>query len=81
MKITVEISDGLAEEVKACIAREGVTFRSLVERGLIEVLRAGQAPAPFALREASVGGRGLQAAFRDAGRDRIRDAAYTGRGS
>ena len=85
MKTTVEISDGLAEEVKAFMAQEGVTFRSLVERGLIEVLRAGQAPAPFTLREASVGGRGLQSAFREAGQDRIwdriRDAAYTGRGS
>ena len=81
MKTTVEISDGLAEEVKTYLAQEGVTFRSLVERGLIEVLRAGQAPAPFTLREASVGGRGLQAAFREAGWDRIRDAAYAGRGS
>ena len=81
MKTTVEISDGLAEEVKTYMAQEGVTFRSLVERGLIEVLRAGQAPSPFTLREASVGGRGVQAAFRDAGWDRIRDAAYAGRGS
>ena len=74
MKITVEISDDLAEEVKAYMAQEGVTFRSLVERGLIEVLRAG--PAPFTLRDASVGGRGLQAAFRQVTWDRIRDAAY-----
>ena len=81
MKTTVEISDGLAEEVKTYLAQEGVTFRSLVERGLIEVLRAGPAPAPFTLREASIGGRGLQAAFREAGWDRIRDAAYAGRGS
>lgn len=81
MKTTVEISDGLAEEVKAYMAQEGVTFRSLVERGLVEVLRAGHAPAPFTLRDASVGGRGLQAAYREAGWDRIRDAAYAGRGS
>lgn len=81
MKTTVEISDGLAEEVKAHMAQEGVTFRSLVERGLIEVLRAGQAPTPFTLRDASVGGRGLQAEFRESGWNRIRDAAYAGRGS
>ena len=81
MKTTVEISDGLAEEVKAYMAQEGVTFRSLVERGLIEVLRAGRAPVPFALRDAGVGGGGLQAAYREAGWDRIRDAAYAGRGS
>ena len=42
---------------------------------------AGAAPLPFTLREACVGGRGMQPAFRDAGRDRIRDAAYAGRGS
>jgi len=77
----MEIGSGGIEEVKAYMAQEGVTFRSLVERGLIEVLRAGPAPVPFTLREASVGGRGLQAAFRDAGWDRIRDAAHAGRGS
>ncbi len=82
MKTTVELSDGLAEEVKAYIAREGVTFRSVVERGLREVLRAGETePEPFVLRDASVRGRGLQEAFRGAGWERIRGAAYEGRGS
>ena len=82
VKTTVEISDGLAEEVKAYIAREGVTFRSVVERGLREVLRAGATEAePFVLRDASVRGRGLQEAFRGAGWERIRGAAYEGRGS
>ena len=75
MKTTVEISDGLAEEVRAYMAQEGVTFRSVVERGLREVLHAGREPQPFTLRDASVGGRGLQAAFRNAGWERIRDAA------
>ena len=80
MKTTVEISDGLAEEVKAYMAREGETFRSVVERGLREVLRASGEPEPFLLRDASVRGRGLQEAFRDAGWARIRDGAYEGRG-
>ena len=35
----------------------------------------------FSLRDASVGGRGLQPAFRGAGWGRIRDSAYEGRGS
>ena len=81
MKTTVEISDGLAEEVKSYIAREGVTFRSVVERGLREVLRNSGQRGPFVLRDASVGGRGLQDGFRDAGWERIRDAAYEGRTS
>ena len=80
MKTTVEISDGLAEEVKAYMAREGVTFRSVVERGLREVLRGGGEPEPFVLRNASVRGRGLQEAFRDTGWAHVRDAAYEGRG-
>lgn len=81
MKTTVEISDGLAEEVRSYIAQEGVTFRSVVERGLREVLRGRGQRAPFALRDASVGGLGLQDGFRDAGWERIRDAAYEGRGA
>ena len=81
MKTTVEISNGLAEEVKAYMAQEGLTFRSVVERGLREVLRAGREPKPFKLRDASVAGRGLQATLRDAGWERIRDAVYEGRGS
>ena len=75
MKTTVEIADSLAEEVKAYMAREGATFRSVVERSLREVLHAGREPQPFTLRDASVNGRGLQAAFRNAGWECIRDAA------
>ncbi len=81
MKTTVEISDGLVEEVKAYMRREGATFRSVVERGLREVLRTGEEPRMFTLRDASIGGNGLQAGFRNAGWERIRDAAYEGRGS
>lgn len=81
MKTTVQISDDLAEEVKVYMAREGVTFRSMVERGLREVLRAKRGPKPFKSRDASVCDRGLQAAWRDTGWERIRDAAYEGRGN
>ena len=79
MKTTVEISDGLAEEVRSYIVQEGVTFRSVVERGLREVLRNSGQRGSFVLRDASVGGRGLRDEFRDAGWERVRDAAYEGR--
>ena len=81
MKTTVEISDGLAEEVRSYIAQEGVTFRSVVERGLREVLRGSGQQASFVLRDESVGGLGLQHGFRHASWERIRDAAYEGRGA
>ena len=80
MKTTIEISDALAVRARACAAREHVTFRSLVEEGLREVLRTRGRPRPFRLRDASVGGRGLQPGYRDAGWQRIRNAAYEGRG-
>jgi hypothetical protein len=38
MKTTVEISDSLLREVRRLAAREGVTLRTLVERGLHHVL-------------------------------------------
>jgi hypothetical protein len=80
MKTTVEISDQLAEEAKALAARENTTLRDLIEAGLRIVLRERRRRKPFKLRDASFGGRGLQPEFRDADWDRMRQAAYEGRG-
>ena len=80
MKTTIEISDDLARKARAHAASEGTTLRALVERGLRQVLRADRKPHRFKLRDASVGGLGLQAEFRDADWQRIREAAYEGRG-
>ena len=60
-------------------AREGTTLRALVERGLREVLRVDRTWRRFELRDARVGGHGLQAEFQDADWQRIREAAYEGR--
>lgn len=81
MKTTIEISDALAVKARACAARERITFRSLVEEGLREVLRTRGRARAFELRDASVGGRGLRPEYREADWQRIRDAAYEGRGS
>jgi hypothetical protein len=79
MKTTVEISDALLREVRKLAAREGVTFRELMERGLHKVLIETKAGPPFKLRRASFRGKGLQAEFRDASWDQIRDASYEDR--
>ena len=81
MKTTIDISDDLANAAKAYAARYNMTFRSLVERGLREVLRVDRKRAGFKLKDASVGGRGLQAEYRDADWPRIREAVYKDRGS
>lgn len=81
MKTTVDISDSLLREVRKLAAREGVTLKTLIERGLHRVVSETRQSPPFKLRRASFKGKGLQAEMRDASWDRIRDLAYEGRGS
>ena len=80
MKTTIEIADELAREAKAHAGRENTTLRSLIERGLRLAMSADRQSQRFRLRDASVGGRGLQPGYRDAGWVRIREAAYEDRG-
>ena len=82
-KTTIDIPANLLSEAKEVAARDGLTLRALVESGLRTVIdrrRRGR-EARFRLRDASVGGNGLQPEFRGADWDRIRDAAYDGRGA
>jgi hypothetical protein len=81
MKTTVEISDTLLREVRQLAAREGVTLRNLVERGLHRVLAETKHGVPFKLRRASFKGRGRQAEFREASWDALRDLTYQDRGA
>ena len=80
MKTTIEISDDPAGKARVPAASENISFHSLIERGLRLALRASRDQDRFKLRDASVGGRGLQAEFRDAEWSRFREAAYEGRG-
>ncbi len=81
MKTTVEISDPLLREARKMAAREGVTLRALIERGLHHVVAEAKPGAPFRLRRASFKGKGLRPELRDASWEHIRDLAYEGRGS
>jgi hypothetical protein len=81
VKTTVEISDPLLHEVRKLATREGVTLRTLVERGLHRVVADSKERPPFKLRRASFKGNGLQMEFRGASWNEIRDAAYKERGA
>jgi len=81
MKTTVEISDALLRNVRKLAAREGVTLRTLVERGLHRVLAETSSGAPFKLRRASFRGQGRAAELRDASWDSLRDLTYRDRGA
>ena len=61
-------------------AREGVTLRTLVERGLHRVVAETKREAPFKLRRASFKGKGRQAEFREASWGDLRDLVYKDRG-
>jgi hypothetical protein len=81
MKTTIEISDPLLRDAKKLAARQGITLRVLVERGLRHVVsEATSNTRQFRLRDASFKGRGLHPDARDASWDTLRDMAYEGRG-
>ena len=77
----MEISDSLLREVREVAAREGVTLRTLVERGLHRVVAETRHSAPFKLRRASFKGKGRQAELREDSWGRLRDLAYQDRGA
>ena len=81
MKTTIEISDSLLLEIRKVAAREGVTLRTLVERGLHRILAETKRQRPFRLRRASFKGKGIRPELREAAWNEIRDLAYEGRGT
>ena len=81
MKTTIEISDAVLEEAKRVAAKEGVSLRDLVEEGLRRALSERDQQRPFELRDASVGGRGLQPGITPGSWDQLRDLIYEGRGA
>ena len=81
MKTTVEIADALAEELRRLAARERRTFRELLDEALRDLVSKRTRRSGYKLRRASFKGQGLQPGFADGNWERIRDAAYEGRGA
>ena len=81
MKTTVEIPDSLLEQVKRLAAQEDTSVRALVEEGLRRIVDEHKRARSFKLRKVSFKGNGLQPPMADASWQRIRDAAYEGRGA
>lgn len=80
MKTTVDIADALLREIRKIAARQGVTLRTLIERGLHRVVAESRQGTPFKLRRASFRGKGLQAGVRGASWEKMRDLIYEDRG-
>lgn len=76
MKTTVDLPDELLLEVQRLAREERSSMRSLMEEGLRAVIARHRSAGEFRLRDASVGGNGLQPQFREAGWEDLRAAAY-----
>ncbi len=81
MKTTIEISDTLLAQARKLAAREGITLRALMERGLHRVIAETKHSAPFKLRRATFKGKGRQPELRDEPWERLRDLIYKDRGA
>jgi len=81
MKTTVEIPDSLLEQAKRLASQEHTTVRALMEEGLRRLIAERKGAKPFKLRKVSFRGNGLQPQMAGAAWQRIRDAAYEGRGA
>lgn len=80
MKTTVELTDTLLAAARTLAAKEGVTLRAVIERGLHKVVAEAAARPAFKLRDASFTGEGLHPDVADGDWAAIRERAYGGRG-
>lgn len=81
MKTTIDIPDSLMARCKRTAAEQHVTFRTLVEEGLQQVLDKRSHREPFRLRDVPFCGGGFKPGFDQTNWDSIRDAVYEGHGS
>jgi Arc/MetJ family transcription regulator len=79
MKTTIEIADPLLERVRRVAADRETTLTAIVDHALRCYLEEPEA-AEFRLRDASVGGSGLQLGIDDGDWSLIRALVYEGHG-
>jgi hypothetical protein len=81
MKTTIEISDNLLRRAKTVARRQGITLRALAEEGLEQALARHEAGTAVKVRPVVVDGEGVSPEFAGAAWERLRSAAYEGRGA
>ena len=81
VKTTIDIADPLLDRAKKLAAERGSTLREVVEDALRDLLsRETPQRRKFKVRDASVGGKGLQPGIKEGDWEIIRGLIYEGRG-
>jgi hypothetical protein len=81
MKTTLDIADNIAIQTRKLAEREHVAFKSLVEEGLLLVLRRNAAQPKHRVKPVTFKGNGLTQEFQPGTWSSVRDAIYSGHGS
>lgn len=81
MKTTLDISDSLLNRAKELAREQKVTLRSLAEEGLRLVIEKRSGRKPHRVQPVTFKGEGMSPEFEGASWERIREAAYEGRGA
>ena len=81
MKTTIDIADNILTRSRELARREHRALRELVEEGLRLVTTDREKDRRSPVRPVTFKGKGLSPRFAHASWDRIREAAYEGRGA
>lgn len=80
MKSTINIEDALFFKIKELAKNKKLSFRELVEEGLLLVLKSEENQTHFQLKDGHVNGNGLTDEYKDLNWDLIRSKSYEDRG-
>jgi hypothetical protein len=76
MKTSIEISDSILTQAKKLAGEQNLTLRSLIEEGLLKVIKERSEKGSVRVTPVVFDGNGLATEFQGASWERIREAAH-----
>ncbi len=81
MKTTIDIADNIAIQSRRLSQRENVTFKALVEEGLLLVIEKHAARPKRTVKPVTFKGNGMTGEFQPGTWNHVRDTIYAGHGA